>query len=126
MLIDVVLGDVFDWTTAAAAAAATAGLSRRLSCITQACGGAWLMTVRELADVGAEEDEDEVELDGEVSLDNEEYILISSSCLGKDQKIIRRWTGSGICSYFNSIDWKGICSATILALRSRSECGAPV
>lgn len=60
-----------------------------------------------------------------VSLANDEYIRISSSCLGNDQKIIRFWTGSGMRSYFCSIDWKGIYSATILALRSNSECGAP-
>lgn len=46
----------------------------------------------------------EEELDAEVSLDNEEYILISSSCRGKDQKIILLCTGSGICSYLSSID----------------------
>lgn len=39
-----------------------------------------------------------------VSLESDEYILISSSWRGKDQKMIWRWTGSGMCSYLCSMD----------------------
>lgn len=49
---------------------------------------------------------------------------MSSSDLGKDQKMIRLWTGSGTCSYLLSISSKGICSATILALKSNRVFGA--
>lgn len=48
---------------------------------------------------------------------------ISLSFLGKLQKTILLWTGSGIRSYFSSIRAKGIVSATFFAVMSNSESG---
>lgn len=55
--------------------------------------------------------------------DNELYMQMSLSFLGKDQKMILRCTGSGMRSYRSSILWKGMFSATILAVMSSSESG---
>lgn len=58
-----------------------------------------------------------------VTRDKDEYMHMSLSFLGNDQKMILRWTGSGILSYRSSILWKGIFSATILAVISNKVSG---
>lgn len=58
-----------------------------------------------------------------VTRDKDEYMHMSLSFLGNDQKMILRWTGSGILSYRSSILWKGIFSATILAVTSSKVSG---
>lgn len=59
----------------------------------------------------------------EGTLEREEYMQMSLSLRGKDQQMILRCTGSGIRSYRSSIRWKGIFSATILAVMSSRVSG---
>lgn len=48
---------------------------------------------------------------------------ISRSFRGNDQKMMRRWTGSGIRSYRSSMRWNGSDSATMRAVISSNESG---
>lgn len=57
------------------------------------------------------------------TLDKLEYMQMSLSLRGNDQKIILLCTGSGMRSYRSSTRWKGIFSATHLAVMSRRESG---
>lgn len=57
------------------------------------------------------------------TLDKLEYMQMSLSFRGKDQKIILLCTGSGMRSYRSSTRWKGMFSATHRAVMSRRVSG---
>lgn len=55
--------------------------------------------------------------------DKEEYMQMSLSFLGNDQKMIRCCTGSGIRETLSSTRWKGTLAAAAFAQMSRRDSG---